>query len=33
MFDLYSASTEWALHNKCKGIWLEPNAIAIPFSM
>ena len=33
MFDLFSASAALALRNKWKGMWLEPNAAAIPFSM
>ena len=33
MFDISSASTVWALHSKCKGMWFEPNKVAITFSI
>ena len=33
IYDPSSSSTVWALHNKCKGMWLESKAAAISFSM
>ena len=33
MFDPFNVLTVWALHNKCKGMWLEPNTAATPFSI